>query len=107
MGGLTECSFLHILDMHAGALGAEVTRQSIPNLAVKLYSGDNTVGGALWENSSAPAANYATITLKFVLSSLIIINNLNTYTHWWIQKKEKPKVAKFFDIINKHYKLLW
>lgn len=81
MGGLTECSFLHILDMHAGALGAEVTRQSIPNLAVKLYSGDNTVGGALWENSSAPAANYATITENFVLSSLTILNINNTYIH--------------------------
>ena len=86
---MTECSFLHILDMHAGALGAEVTRQSIPNLAVKLYSGDNTVGGALWENSSAPAANYATITEIFVLSSLTILNLNNTYINYWIQKCQK------------------
>ncbi len=81
--GLTECLFLHILDMHAGALGTEVTRQSIPNLAVKLYSGDNTVGGALWENSSAPAANYATITENKLLSLIIDhYQHTNTYVHF-------------------------
>lgn len=41
-----------------GALGAEETRQSIPNLAVKLCYGDNTVGGALWKNSSAPGTSF-------------------------------------------------
>jgi len=54
---LTECFVFGILGVHAGALGAEVPRQSIPNLAVKLYSGDNTVGAALWKDSSVPAAN--------------------------------------------------
>jgi hypothetical protein len=84
MGGLTECSFLHILDMHAGALGAEVTRQSIPNLAVKLYSGDNTVGGALWENSSAPAANYATITEKICYVIIDHSKYKNTNVYYWV-----------------------
>lgn len=43
-----------IITSDPGALGAEETRQSIPNLAVKLCCGDNTAGGALWEDSSAP-----------------------------------------------------
>ena len=43
-----------IMTSDPGALGAEETRQSIPNLAVKLCCGDNTAGGALWEDSSAP-----------------------------------------------------
>jgi hypothetical protein len=47
-----------------GALGAEETRQSIPNLAVKLCCGDNTAGGALWENSSAPGAIISAIIYK-------------------------------------------
>lgn len=55
---LTECCVFGILKLHAGALGAEVPRQSIPNLAVKLYSGNNTVGAALWKDSSVPAANF-------------------------------------------------
>ena len=42
------------INLNPGALGAEETRQSIPNLAVKLCCGDNTAGGALWEDSSAP-----------------------------------------------------
>lgn len=55
---LTECYVFGILKLHAGALGAEVPRQPIPNLAVKLYSGNNTVGAALWKDSSVPAANF-------------------------------------------------
>jgi hypothetical protein len=41
-----------------GALGVEETRQSIPNLAVKLCYGDNTAGGALWENSLVPGLSF-------------------------------------------------
>lgn len=53
--GLTTTVYLDkIIISDPGALGAEETRQSIPNLAVKLCCGDNTAGGALWEDSSAP-----------------------------------------------------
>jgi hypothetical protein len=52
--GLTILIYVDIISTNPGALGAEETRQSIPNLAVKLCYGDNTVGGALWKNSSAP-----------------------------------------------------
>lgn len=48
-----------IITSDPGALGAEETRQSIPNLAVKLCCGDNTAGGALWEDSSAPGPLHA------------------------------------------------
>ena len=40
----------------AGTPRARATRQPIPNLAVKLCSGDNTAGASLWEDSEAPAA---------------------------------------------------
>lgn len=46
------------INFNSGALGAEETRQPIPNLAVKLCCGDNTAGGALWEDSSAPGIFY-------------------------------------------------
>jgi hypothetical protein len=46
------------IDKNPGALGAEETRQSIPNLAVKLCYGDNTAGGALWENSLVPGISF-------------------------------------------------
>ena len=52
--GLTTTTSMDKISMNPGALGAEETRQSIPNLAVKLCCGDNTAGGALWEDSSAP-----------------------------------------------------
>lgn len=39
---------------YSGVLGVEEPHQSIPNLVVKLYCGDDTVGEALRENSSAP-----------------------------------------------------
>jgi hypothetical protein len=51
---LTIVVYIDRIMTNPGALGAEETRQSIPNLAVKLCRGDNTAGGALWENSSAP-----------------------------------------------------
>ncbi|KAB2041841.1 hypothetical protein ES319_D02G175400v1 [Gossypium barbadense] len=35
-----------------GVLGVEEQHLSIPNLLVKLYCGDNTVGEVLWQNSS-------------------------------------------------------
>jgi hypothetical protein len=47
------------MNMNLGALGAEETRQSIPNLAVKLCYGDNTAGGALWENSLVPGLSFS------------------------------------------------
>jgi len=52
--GLTRTAYIDKIYFNPGALGAEETRQSIPNLAVKLCCGDNTAGGALWEDSSAP-----------------------------------------------------
>ena len=52
--GLTRTVYMDKISLNPGALGAEETRQSIPNLAVKLCCGDNTAGGALWEDSSAP-----------------------------------------------------
>ena len=52
--GLTKTASMDRIYLNPGALGAEETRQSIPNLAVKLCCGDNTAGGALWEDSSAP-----------------------------------------------------
>ena len=54
MGLTTTFSMDKIYATKPGALGAEETRQSIPNLAVKLCCGDNTAGGALWEDSSVP-----------------------------------------------------
>ncbi|CAN6447345.1 unnamed protein product [Victoria cruziana] len=39
---------------YSGALGVEEPHQSIPNLVVKLYCGDDTVGEVLRKNSSAP-----------------------------------------------------
>lgn len=51
---LTMTVYRDKISTNPGALGAEETRQSIPNLAVKLCCGDNTAGGALWKNSSAP-----------------------------------------------------
>ena len=55
--GLTTTAYIDkIITCDPGALGAEETRQSIPNLAVKLCCGDNTAGGALWEDSSAPGS---------------------------------------------------
>ena len=55
--GLTTTASTDKISLNPGALGAEETRQSIPNLAVKLCCGDNTVGGALWEDSSAPGSS--------------------------------------------------
>jgi hypothetical protein len=42
------------MSLYSGALGVEATRQSISNLAVKLYCGENTSGGALREHNSVP-----------------------------------------------------
>ncbi|RYR14358.1 hypothetical protein Ahy_B04g070902 [Arachis hypogaea] len=39
---------------YSGVLGVEEPHQSIPNLVVKLYCGDDTVGEVLRKNSSAP-----------------------------------------------------
>ena len=52
--GLTNKTSCDNIYFNPGAQGAEETRQSIPNLAVKLCCGDNTAGGALWEDSSVP-----------------------------------------------------
>lgn len=38
----------------SGVLGVEEPHQSIPNLVVKLYCGDDTVGEALRKNNSMP-----------------------------------------------------
>lgn len=54
MGLTTRAPRDKIIVSNPGALGAEETRQTIPNLAVKLCCGYNTAGGALWEDSSAP-----------------------------------------------------
>ncbi|KAB2094360.1 hypothetical protein ES319_A02G152400v1 [Gossypium barbadense] len=39
---------------YSGVLGVEEQQQSIPNLVVKLYCGDDTVGEVLRQNSSTP-----------------------------------------------------
>ncbi|KAB2037673.1 hypothetical protein ES319_D03G092800v1 [Gossypium barbadense] len=39
---------------YSGVLGVEEQHQSIPNLVVKLYCGDDTVGEVLQQNSSTP-----------------------------------------------------
>ncbi|KAD3640920.1 hypothetical protein E3N88_30143 [Mikania micrantha] len=39
---------------YSGVLGVEEPHQSIPNLVVKLYCGDDTVGEVLRKNSSTP-----------------------------------------------------
>ncbi|CAN6453922.1 unnamed protein product [Victoria cruziana] len=39
---------------YSGTLGVEEPHQSIPNLVVKLYCGDDTVGEVLQKNSSVP-----------------------------------------------------
>lgn len=39
---------------YSGVLGVEEQHQSIPNLVVKLYCGDDTVGEVLRKNSSTP-----------------------------------------------------
>ncbi|XLT90930.1 hypothetical protein HN873_012605 [Arachis hypogaea] len=39
---------------YSGVLGVEEPHQSIPNLVVKLYCGDDTIQEVLWKNSSAP-----------------------------------------------------
>ncbi|KAB2078116.1 hypothetical protein ERO13_A06G137002v2 [Gossypium hirsutum] len=39
---------------YSGVLGVEEQHQSISNLVVKLYCGDNTVGEVLRQNSSTP-----------------------------------------------------
>ncbi|TKY49192.1 CH29B_p069 protein [Spatholobus suberectus] len=39
---------------YSSVLGVEEPHQSIPNLVVKLYYGDDTVGEVLRKNSSAP-----------------------------------------------------
>jgi hypothetical protein len=53
--------------MNLGALGAEETRQSIPNLAVKLCYGDNTAGGAPWENSLVPGLSFSQNGIEYSL----------------------------------------
>ena len=39
---------------YSGVLGVEEQHQSIPNLVVKLYCGEDTVGEVLRKNSSTP-----------------------------------------------------
>ena len=39
---------------YSGVLGVEEPHQPIPNLVVKLYCGDDTVGEVLRKNSSTP-----------------------------------------------------
>ncbi|TYI30075.1 hypothetical protein ES332_A05G359500v1 [Gossypium tomentosum] len=39
---------------YSSVLGIEEQHQSIPNLVVKLYCGDDTVGEVLRQNSSTP-----------------------------------------------------
>lgn len=56
---LTRLVCVDRIHTNPGALGSEETRQSIPNLAVKLCYGDNTAGGALWENSLAPGESFS------------------------------------------------
>ncbi len=63
--GLTRTDYIDKINLNPGALGAEETRQSIPNLAVKLCCGDNTAGGALWEDSSAPGTCRGPYLLRF------------------------------------------
>ena len=50
------------MDWYSGVLGVEEPHQSIPNLVVKLYCGDNTVGEALRKNSSTPEWKKSLIT---------------------------------------------
>lgn len=69
---LTMLLYIDIIITNPGALGAEETRQSIPNLAVKLCYGDNTVGGALWKNSSAPGINKQKFEKKFKSKGIFI-----------------------------------
>lgn len=47
-------AFVSFMVRYSGVLGVEEPHQSIPNLVVKLYCGDDTVGEALRKNSSAP-----------------------------------------------------
>ena len=73
MGLTKRASKDKIITSDPGALGAEETRQSIPNLAVKLCCGDNTAGGALWEDSSAPGP----------LQSQAILPNASNLSVWY------------------------
>ena len=83
------------INKNPGALGAEETRQSIPNLAVKLCYGDNTVGEALWKNSLAPGKN---VTDK--KSFFFLFHRLPLATPWMFPLKpqvaEQPPCCFFF-----------
>ena len=48
---------------YSGVSGVEEPHQSIPNLVVKLYCGDDTVGEARWENSSTPGWKKLNVSL--------------------------------------------
>ncbi|RYR71262.1 hypothetical protein Ahy_A02g005542 [Arachis hypogaea] len=60
LGGWSERSFENSKEGHGETsrfsltIGVEEPHQSIPNLVVKLYCGDDTVGEVLRKNSSAP-----------------------------------------------------
>lgn len=49
-----SCLFSSFMVRYSGVLGVEEPHQSIPNLVVKLYCGDDTVGEVLRKNSSTP-----------------------------------------------------
>ncbi|MED6161215.1 hypothetical protein PIB30_058589 [Stylosanthes scabra] len=52
---------------YSGVLGVEEPHQSIPNLVVKLYSGDDTVGEVLRKNRSAPIPGNSEASESFYL----------------------------------------
>lgn len=52
---------------YSGILGVEEPHQSIPNLVVKLYCSDDTVGEVLRKNSSTPECELNTSYLTFSL----------------------------------------
>ena len=80
--GLTTTAQMDKINLNPGALGAEETRQSIPNLAVKLCCGDNTAGGALWEDSSAPGPH-----AFFLFLSKVDLFKVKRFVSLWLQLK--------------------
>lgn len=92
--GLTRTAHIDKIDFNPGALGAEETRQSIPNLAVKLCCGDNTVGGALWEDSSAPGPLLFKVCKVSTLFPYLLSHDSRTYFYF---KTLKIKIVSFVN----------
>ena len=62
-----------ILCVNAGAVGTEATHQSVSNLAVKLYIGENTSGESLWDDSWAPAVlSVLNLAIVFKIQEVLV-----------------------------------